>query len=110
MSKEDMKARLAEQLKQQHYFWSFCEESLCEIPDDILIEKVLVYLDLEDIDKLFIIYPRRKVKSVWLHQLVPQGDYLHTLNRFLAWWYFDIKKPDTYLKQMTTRHLNSIAA
>lgn len=106
MSKKEVKQELTEQLKREHCFWSFNESSLQDIPDDILIEKSLVYLDLQDIDKLFNIYPFKKVKRIWLDTLVPQQDYYHNLNRFLAWWYFGIKKPDTYLKAMTTRHLN----
>lgn len=110
MSSAEIKNILSEQLKQEHCFWSVHDPSANDIPDDVLIEKVLVYLDIPDIDKLFTIYSPRKVKSVWLHNLVPQEEYYHTLNRFIAWWYFGIKHPDTYLKKMVTRHLNRIAS
>ena len=106
MLKKEVKQNLLDQLKKEHCFWSFNESSMQQIPDDVLIEKVLVYLDLPDIDKLFTIFSFKKVKRVWLEQLVPQQDYYHSLNRFLAWWYFGIKNPDTYLKAMNTRHLN----
>ena len=106
MSKKEVKQDLSQQLKREHCFWSFNEDSIQDIPDDVLIEKALVYLDLQDIDKLFTIYSFRKIKRVWLDALVPQQDYYHSLNRFLAWWYFGIKKPDSYLKAMNTRHLN----
>ena len=33
-----------------------------------------------------------------------------TLNRFLAWYYFRCKRPDTYLKSMATRRLNRLAS
>lgn len=110
MSSADIRHILTEQLEQEHCFWSMRPQSVHDIPDDILIEKVLVYLDLADIDKLFTIFSPRKVKEVWLHHLVPQEEYYHNLNRFLAWWYFGIKQPDTYLKRMVTRHLNRIAS
>ena len=106
MLKKEVKQNLLDQLKKEHCSWSFNESSMQQIPDDVLIEKVLVYLDLPDIDKLFTIFSFKKVKRVWLEQLVPQQDYYHSLNRFLAWWYFGIKNPDTYLKAMNTRHLN----
>ncbi|MBR1800945.1 MAG: hypothetical protein IJ767_05545 [Bacteroidaceae bacterium] len=106
MSGKEIKQELTEQLKKEKCFWSFKEASVQDIPDDVLIEKVLVYLDLPDIDKLFSLYSRRKIKQVWLNELVPQQDYYHSLNRFFAWWYFGIKKPDSYLKAMNTRHLN----
>ena len=108
MSRKEVKLDLTQQLKKEHCFWSFNDASVQDIPDDVLIEKALIYLDLLDIDKLFTIYSFQKVKRVWLDNLVPQEDYYHSLNRFLAWWYFGIKKPDTYLKAMTTRHLNKL--
>lgn len=67
-----------------------------------------MYLDLPEIDAHFRLFSFRKVKKVWLEHMVPQGDYLYTLNRFLAWYYFHIKRPDTYLKSMETRHLNRL--
>ncbi len=79
-----------------------------DVPDDILIEKALVYLDLNDIDAMFQLFPYKKIKKVWLEQLVPQGDYLYTLNRFLAWYYFHINRPDQYLKAMNTRYFNKM--
>ncbi len=114
MSKDEyagIKSNLLAKLKQEHCFWSFNEESVgSNVPDDILIEKTLVYLDLEEIDQLFLIYSFGKVKKIWLEHLVPQADFLYTLNRFLAWYYFKIKRPDTYLKSMITRQFNKILA
>ena len=69
-------------------------------------KKTLVYLDLDEIKVLFELYGKQKVKRVWLERLVPQGDYLYTLNRFFAWFYFRVKKPEMYVKSMETRILN----
>lgn len=99
---------ILEKLKKESCFWSYSPDSIIHVPDDILIEKTLVYLDLPEIDALFHLFPFRKIKKVWLEQMVPQGEYLHTLNRFLAWYYFHIKYPDRYLKAMTTRHFNKM--
>lgn len=104
-----MKSDLLGKLKQEHCFWSFNEESINDIPDDMLIEKTLLYLDLDEIDLLFQIYPYRKVKQVWLERLVPQEEYLYSLNRFLAWYYFKAKSPDVYIKSMATRYYNRMA-
>ena len=106
MSNEHIKSELLDKLKREHRFWSFDQSSIKEVPDDILIEMTLIYLDLEEIDQLFQIYPYKQVKAVWLERLVPQGDYLYTLNRFLAWRYFKAKRPDAYIKSMATRHFN----
>lgn len=99
---------LLQKLKAEHCFWSYSEDAINNVTDDMLIEKTLLYLDLPEIDILFKLFPFKKIKQVWLDYLVPQGEYLYTLNRFLAWYYFRIKRPDQYLKSMTTRHLNKI--
>lgn len=110
MSSDAIKQELLAKLKQEHCFWSYNEDSIKNIPDDMLIEKTLLYLDLDEIDRLFLIYPFKKVKRVWLDCLVPQEEYLYALNRFLAWYYFKAKKPDAYIKSMATRHFNKLTA
>lgn len=109
MSKDSIKADLVEKLKQEHCFWSFHENSIKDVPDSILIEKTLLYLDIEEIKQLFVVYSFKKIKQIWLKSLVPQGAYLYTLNRFLAWYFFKAKKPDAYLKNMETRYFNALA-
>lgn len=108
MSTEAMKQELLTKLKQERCFWSYNENSIKDIPDDMLIEKTLLHLDLEEINQLFLIYPFKKIKQVWLDYLVPQEEYLYTLNRFFAWYYFKVKKPDVYIKSMATRHFNKM--
>ncbi len=110
MPDDGIKQDLLAKLKQEHCFWSYDESSVQDIPDDMLIEKTLLYLDLKEINSLFRIYPFRKIKKVWLEHLVPQGEYLYTLNRFFAWYYFKAKNPDAYVKSMATRHFNKMFA
>lgn len=110
MSQASIKSDLLAKLKQEHCFWSYNEDTISDISDDMLIEKTLLHLDLEEIDQLFQLYPYRKVKRVWLDHLVPQEEYLYTLNRFLAWYYFKAKSPDAYIKSMATRYYNRLAA
>ena len=110
MSRDVVKQELLAKLKQEHCFWSYNENSIKDIPDDMLIEKTLLHLDLEEINQLFLIYPFKKIKRVWLDYLVPQAEYLYTLNRFFAWYYFKAKKPDAYIKSMANRHLNKMFA
>lgn len=93
MSVDAIKQDLLMKLKQEHCFWSYNESSIKDIPDDILIEKTLLHLDLDEINQLFQIYPFKKIKQVWLDYFVPQEEYLYTLNRFFAWYYFKAKKP-----------------
>ena len=103
-----IKDELLSKLKQEHCFWSYNEDSIKDISDEILIEKTLLHLDLAEIDMLFQIYPYRTIKQVWLNHLVPQEEYLYSLNRFLAWYYFKAKRPDAYIKSMSTRYFNKM--
>ena len=86
-------------------FWSYDVSNNTAIPDEILIEKTLIYLDIDDINLLFSIYPYKKIKQVWLERIAIQGAFFVRLNRFLAWMYFHIKNPDRYLKVIENRHL-----
>lgn len=110
MSRSELKYQLFDKLKAQNCFWSYAPLSWQEIPDDILIEKTLIYLDLQEIDQLISAFGKNRVKRVFRERLIPQEEYLYTLNRFLAWYYFDVKKPDQYLRQQATRQLNKLIA
>lgn len=106
----EIKQFLFEKLKHECVFWSYDVGafSLSNLPDDQLIAMTLRHLDLAEIDQLFLIYPWAKIKSAWKRILVPEGDFLYTLNRFIAWYYFKAKRPDAYLKSLQTRHLHSL--
>ncbi len=106
MEKALLKHNLFEQLKAANCFWSYADVDENTVSDDMLIEKTLIHLDLPDIKALFDLYGTKRIKEVWLHQMVPQGDYLYSLNRFIAWYYFGIKQPRTYLKQQESRQLH----
>lgn len=100
---------LSKKLIERNSFWSYKMRQDTPIPDDILIEKTLIYLDIDDINKLFKLFPNRKIKQVWRNRLVIQGDYYRSLNKLLAWLYFDIKYPDRYIKTTITKHINRLA-
>lgn len=104
----EIRKELVKQLKDGNRFWSYDTDSVKDVPDDILIEKVLIYLDLKDIDKLFKILPYNVIKKSWREHVIPLGSMYYALNRFLAWYYFNIKDPGKYVKSVTTRHLNCL--
>ena len=91
-------------------FWSYNSYGISEetISDEMLIEKSLIHLDIDEITKLFSIFPFKKIKEVWKNQLCIQEPYYHGLNTMLAYLYFDIKNPDRYLKTISKRNLKSI--
>lgn len=104
------KAFLFDKLKEENAFWSYdvSDVSLDHLNDDQLIALTLRYLDLDEINVLFEIYSSSRIKKAWKKILVPEGDYLRSLNRFIAWYYFDSKKPDAYLKNLESRHLKRL--
>ena len=103
-------AFLVNKLKEERAFWSYDQSTVTieSISDELLIALTLRYLDLEEINLLYEIYSPKMIKEAWKKQLVPEGDYLRTLNRFIAWFYFNIKNPDRYLKTIETQHLNKL--
>lgn len=106
MQKEGIKPYLINRLKQVNAFWSYNVDAIKDVPDDILVELVMLHLDLDDIDKLFELYPYRVVKKYWIENVVAQGEMFYVLNKFFAWYYFGMKKPGAYVKSMATRELN----
>lgn len=107
---QSVKSTLVEELKKEHAFWSYDQDSVdaLSISDDNLIALTMRYLDLPEINMLFKIYSHAKIKSAWKRLLVPEGEYLYTLNRFFAWYYFKSKNPGAYVKSLQTRHLNTL--
>lgn len=83
-------------------FWSY-ESNQKNIDDDSLIEKALLYLDFEDMDKLFVCYSKRKIKDVWKNRLLIQGNFYNKINWLLAVMVFNIRKPDRYLEKYGSR-------
>ena len=65
-----VKEILSKKLIERNSFWSF--KMPTEIPDDILIEKPVIFLDIEDINQLFKLFPPKKIKQIWRDRLVIQ--------------------------------------
>ena len=102
----DIRLLLLNKLKQEHCLWSYDNTSIKDIPDDVLVELVMLYLDIEEIDLLFRLYDYQTVKRVWIENVVAQGERYYNLNYFFAWYYFHVKHPRSYVKAMATRQLN----
>jgi hypothetical protein len=108
--KKIIKADLLCNLMEWQAFWSCPPDRVTieNISDETLIEKTLVHLDIDDINKLFTVFPSKKIKNVWKKQLCPQEPYFHGLNVMLACLYFDIKNPERYIKAQSNKHLKSL--
>jgi len=103
---DNNKQILFNKLKTKNAFWSY--NTANEISDDLLIEKVMLMLDIDDIGKLFEMYGRNFVRGVWENRILKQEPFYHDLNRFYAWFYFDIENPDEFIKKRESHLPNQI--
>jgi hypothetical protein len=91
-----IREKILQKLNKEAAFWSY--EAPDKISDENLIEQTLINLDIDDIERLFLIFPENKIKKVWEERLIKQEPYYHNLNIFLASVYFNIKSPKQYIK------------
>jgi len=94
---------LAKKLEDNNVFWSYKTIPIKSIPSDTLIEKVMLFLDIDDIRLLFRLYNKEKIREVWERNILMQEPYYHGLNRFFAWFYFDIENPDKYIDDFVAK-------
>ncbi|MCF0194692.1 MAG: helix-turn-helix domain-containing protein [Bacteroidaceae bacterium] len=104
--KAELKQSLLTSLALANAFWSHPMGVPDEVPDEEIIEKTFMCLDVEDIATMFELYPKSQIKKVWLEHMVPQGDYLRRLNTMIAYIYFDIDNPERYLHRQENIQLN----
>ena len=103
-NKKNIREQLIHKLLKMHVFWSYKEPQPDSIHDDILIEKTLIHLDIEDINKLFFLFPKAKIKSIWEDKVIIQDARYRSINLLFAYLYFNIRNPDTYLKNRLKEH------
>ncbi len=103
----DKRTFLIEKLKKENVFWPYESGSVKndDLSDDFLIEKTLIHLDISEINILFAILPKKEIRRVWEEKMLPQGEYLFNLNKFLAWFYFDIHNDDEYVRENAYKRL-----
>lgn len=106
--KQSIRNHLCEQLVAKNAFWSYDVKSFDAISDEELIEKCFTILDIDDIDLMFEIYPRKHIQQVWRNNMAIQGEYLQRLNVMIAMYYFGIKEPEKYLSKAEKQHINKI--
>jgi len=107
--KEHLREELVRELKKNRIFWSYRESDRSSISDNVLIEKILIHLDMDNINKLLLLFPKKKVKQVWDNKLVPDIRY-RSMNLLYAYLYFNIKDPDKYLERKLNQHYQKLAA
>ena len=103
-----LRKRLEKKLVEENVFWSYDKSSINIIPDNEFIEKVLLHLDIEDVQSLFSLYPKKKIQKVWQDSVLSHEPLYHNLNRLYAFLLFDIKHPDRYIRIYKNKHIKSI--
>ena len=74
--------------KDLNLFWSYSTDiTLNDIPEEILIEKILLYGDIKDLILLFKAYPYNTIYKIWTEELLPDQRYKEA-NYFLAKFFF----------------------
>lgn len=74
--------------KDLNLFWSYSKDiALNDIPEEILIEKILTYGDIKELILLFNTYPYNILYKVWTEELIPDKR-LEEVNYFLAKFFF----------------------
>ncbi len=99
---------LCKTLMNKNAFWSYDIKSFNDIPDEELIEKCFTILDMNDIDLMFELFPRKQIQQIWQERMAIQGEYMQMLNVMIAMYYFGIKEPEKYLAKVEKKHINNL--
>ena len=108
MNNKQLRKRLEKKLIKRNAFWSYDKSSIVVIPDDVLIEKVLLHLDIEAVQALFFLFPKKEIKKVWQDVVLPREPLYHNINKLYAFMFFDIEHADRYIRYYKNKHIKSI--
>ena len=106
--KQSIRNHLCKELVAKNAFWSYDVQSFETIPDEEIIEKCFTILDMDDIDLMFELYPRKRIQQIWKERMAIQGEYMQMLNIMIAMYYFGIKEPEKYLARVERQHINNL--
>jgi len=84
-------------------FWSHPNLKPSKIPDELLIEAVLIHGNDALRRRLFILYKPNQIKKVWKSKLIIHGSRLDFLNRKIAKDFFSIAQPEKYIEKSYQR-------
>jgi hypothetical protein len=108
VNNKQLRKRLEKKLIKRNAFWSYDKSSIVVIPDDVLIEKVMLHLDIEDVQALFFLFPKKEIKKVWQDVVLPREPLYHNINKLYAFMFFDIEHADRYIRYYKNKHIKSI--
>lgn len=71
LSKTIIKEQIFSQLLVYQAFWSYDVHKLTDISDNLLIEKTLLYGDIEEILLLFRAFSIQEIRAIWRTVVIP---------------------------------------
>jgi hypothetical protein len=105
---KQLRNKLKKKLIKENAFWSYDKSSIVIIPDDVLIEKVLLHLDIEDVQALFYLFPKKEIKKVWQDVVLPRDPLYRNINKLYAFMFFNIEHTDRYIRYYKNKYIKSI--
>lgn len=75
-------------LNKKGRFWEFCNKASDSLPQEEIIQKSLLFLDLEDIPQLFELFGYEKCKNVFENTIENKGKYYNKISFLLKSFYF----------------------
>ncbi|PSJ75851.1 hypothetical protein C7N43_16690 [Sphingobacteriales bacterium UPWRP_1] len=96
-----MKEQLIQNLRRLGAFWSYAPQA--PIPDAVLIEEVLRWGDVAEIQALFRLYATAEIRKVWRETLIPDTR-IYPHNYYLALIFFNIKNPKRYILPLQKKY------
>jgi hypothetical protein len=95
----EKKKALTQYLDDMGALWSYRIELDTILSDRELIVKSLTYLELEEMDLLFDVFPYETVRDVWIKEMLP-SDYNIILNKILAYLIFEVDNFNKFRKDV----------
>lgn len=91
--------------EKRHVLWSYDLSAVSELPDELVIEKLLQFGNKEDWNELAAAYDRKQIQSVWESQMLMSGRELDRQKEIVQ-RFFHIKNPAKYIADKKRRRLN----
>lgn len=79
---------LVDYLNSKGRFWEFCNKASDDLPKEEIIQKALLFLELEDIPQLFDLFGYEKCKNVFENTIKNKGKYYNKISFLLESFYF----------------------
>jgi len=79
---------LVDYLNKKGRFWEFCNKASDSLPREEIIQKALLFLELEDIPQLFNLFGYEQCKKVFENNIKNKGKYYNKISFILESFYF----------------------